>query len=111
MPGTVARIAVSAATYWLDKPYDYLVPPEMSDKALPGMRVHVPFSRGNRRTEGVILALVEESAYTRPLKPILALLDAEPILTPEQLKLAFFMRERFFCTVYDAIRAMLPVGL
>ncbi len=111
MPGTVARIAVSAATYWLDKPYDYLVPPEMSDKALPGMRVHVPFSRGNRRTEGVILALVEESRYDKQLKPILALLDEEPILTPEQLKLAYFMRERFFCTVYDAIRAMLPVGL
>ena len=111
VPGTVARIAVSAATYWLDKPYDYLVPPEMADRALPGMRVHVPFSRGNRRTEGVILALIEESRYDKQLKPILALLDEEPILTPEQLKLAYFMRERFFCTVYDAIRAMLPVGL
>ena len=111
MSGTVARIAVSAATYWLDRPYDYLVPPEFSDKALPGMRVYVPFSRGNRRTEGVILALAEHSSYERPLKPVLALLDAEPILTPEQLRLALFMRERFFCTVYDAIRAMLPVGL
>ena len=49
MSRTVAKIAVSAATYWLDKPYDYLIPPEMAEKALPGMRVHVPFSRGNRR--------------------------------------------------------------
>ena len=111
MSGAVARIAVSAATYWLDKPYDYLVPPELSGKALPGMRVHVPFSKGNRRTEGVILALTEQSSYAQPLKSVLALLDEEPILTSEQLKLALFMRERFFCTVYDAIRAMLPVGL
>ena len=107
----VAKIAVSAATYWLDKPYDYLLPPELKDKAQPGMRVHVPFSRGNRRTEGVILAISEHSDYDQPLKAVIALLDQEPVLSAEQLKLAFFMRERFFCTVYDAVRAMLPAGL
>ncbi|MBO5570401.1 MAG: primosomal protein N', partial [Clostridia bacterium] len=106
----VAKIAVSAATYWLDRPYDYKIPRELEDKALPGVRVYVPFSNGNRRTEGVILALAEESSYDR-LKSIQAVLDEEPILTPEQIKLALFMRERFFCTVYDAVRAMLPAGL
>lgn len=111
MAKTVARIAVSAATYWLDKPYDYLIPPELAEKAVPGMRVHVPFSRGNRRTEGVILAVADHSSYEQPLKAVLAVLDEEPVLTPDQLKLALFMRERFFCTVYDAIRAMLPAGL
>ena len=108
---TVAKIAVSAATYWLDKPYDYRIPPELEQSARPGMRVHVPFSRGNRRCEGVILALDDHSSYTQQLKPILALLDAEPVLTSDQIKLALFMRERFFCTVYDAVRAMLPAGL
>ena len=107
----VAKIAVSAATYWLDKPYDYLLPPEIAEKAQPGMRVHVPFSRGNRRTEGVILAISEHSDYDQPLKAVISLLDQEPVLSAEQLKLAFFMRERFFCTVYDAVRAMLPAGL
>ncbi len=111
MSRAVAKIAVSAATYWLDKPYDYLLPPELAEKAKPGMRVHVPFSRGNRRTEGVILAIAEHSDYDQPLKAILQLLDEEPVLSEEQLKLAFFMRERFFCTVYDAVRAMLPAGL
>ena len=111
MSRTVAKIAVSAATYWLDKPYDYLIPPEMAEKALPGMRVHVPFSKGNRRTEGVILAVADHTSYEQPLKAVLALLDDEPVLTEEQIRLALFMRERFFCTVYDAIRAMLPAGL
>ena len=111
MPRTIARVAVSAATYWLDKPYDYLLPPELAEKALPGMRVHVPFSRGNRRAEGIVLATAEFSSYEQPLKPVLALLDEEPVLTEEQLRLAYFMRERFFCTVYDAVRAMLPAGL
>ena len=111
MGGTVARIAVSAATYWLDKPYDYLVPQELREKAQPGARVYVPFSRGNRRTEGIILTVTEHSDYTQPLKAVLAVLDEEPVVTEKQLKLAFFMRERFFCTVYDAVRTMLPAGL
>ncbi len=110
MPGSIAKIAVSAATYWLDKPYDYLIPPELSAKAVPGVRVHVPFSRGNRRCEGVILAVAEQSAYEK-LKAIQTVLDDEAVLSPEQIKLALFMRERFFCTVYDAVRAMLPAGL
>ena len=96
MSRTVAKIAVSAATYWLDKPYDYLIPPEMAEKALPGMRVHVPFSRGNRRTEGVILAVADHTSFEQPLKAVLALLDEEPVLTEEQIRLALFMRERFY---------------
>ncbi len=106
----VAKIAVSAATYWIDRPYDYLVPDELSERAKPGMRVYVPFSQGNRRSEGVILALSDHSDYDK-LKPIQALLDEEPVLDEEQIKLALFMRERFFCTVYDAVKAMLPAGL
>lgn len=106
----VAKIAVSAATYWIDRPYDYLVPEELAAAARPGMRVYVPFSRGNRRSEGLILALSDHSDYEQ-LKPIQALLDEEPVLDEGQIKLALFMRERFFCTVYDAIKAILPAGL
>lgn len=110
MPVLVAKIAVSAATFWIDRPYDYLVPEEMEDKVQPGIRVCVPFSRGNRQTEGVVLALTDGSKY-ESLKPILAVLDEQPVLTEAQLHLALFMRERFFCTVYDAVKAILPAGL
>ena len=55
MAQTVAKIAVAAATYWVDKPYDYLIPPELAEKAVPGVRVYVPFSHGNRRSEGCLL--------------------------------------------------------
>ena len=88
MSRTVAKIAVSAATYWLDKPYVYLIPPELAEKALPGMRVHVPFSRGNRRTEGIILAVSDQSSYEQPLKAVLALLDEEPVISDELIRLA-----------------------
>ena len=101
---------MSAATYWIDRPYDYLIPEELQDKAAPGMRATVPFSRGNRKCEGVILGIADGSKYEN-LKPILALLDDAPVLTEEQIRLALFMRERFFCTVYDAVKAILPAGL
>ena len=106
----IAKIAVSAATYWTDRPYDYNVPVDMIDRVSPGMRVIVPFSRGNRKCEGVVLAIVDESPYGQ-LKSIISVTDETPILTPAQIKLALWMRERFFCTVYDAIKAILPVGL
>ncbi|MCC8080075.1 MAG: primosomal protein N' [Oscillospiraceae bacterium] len=105
-----AKIAVSDVTYWLDKPYAYRIPDEFSGKVEAGMRVAVPFSKGNRRSEGVVLAVTDECEWERP-KPILEVLDTEPVMTPRQMALALWMRERFFCTVYEAVRAMLPAGL
>ena len=101
---------MSAATYWIDRPYDYIVPDNLEDKVVPGVRVFVPFSRGNRRCEGIVLATDDHSEYEQ-LKCVISVLDERPVLTEEQIKLALFMRERFFCTVYDAVKAILPVGL
>ncbi len=106
----IAKVAVSAATYWVDKPYDYLVPQPLQDKAVPGVRVVVPFGRGNRRTEGLILSCSEEHPKAQ-LKSIERMLDAQPLLTSAQLRMAMWMREQYFCTVYDAVKAILPAGL
>lgn len=106
---SIAKIAVSAATYSLDKPYDYLIPDSMLGAVQPGIRVTVPFSRGNRRSEGVVLALSDKSEYEK-LKPIESLLDESPVLTQAQLKLALWMHDRLFCTVYDAVKTILPAG-
>lgn len=106
-----ARVALSAATYAIDKPYTYLVPSALQSSLLPGMRVIVPFGAGNRRTEGIVLSLEDGQIPDPKCKPILTQLDEQPVLDGEGLKLAIWMRERYFCTVYDAARAMLPSGL
>ena len=103
----IAKIAVSAATFAIDKPYSYHVPEDLALE--PGMRVTVPFGRGNRRSEGVVLTV--EDGEDRNLKAVERSLDEEPVLSPYGLRLAAFLRERYFCTFYDAIRAMLPGGL
>ena len=103
----IAKIAVSAATFAIDKPYSYWVPEDM--ELCPGIRVSVPFGRGNKRCEGVVLSV--EPGSPEGLKAIERCLDAQPLLNMTMLRLAAFMRDRYFCTLYDAIRAMLPGGL
>ena len=103
----IAKIAVSAATYAIDKPYSYRVAADMTLQT--GQRVMVPFGRSNRRTEGVVLSV--ETGDESGLKAVERCLDEEPVLSPVMLQLAAFLRERYFCTFYDAIRAMLPAGL
>lgn len=103
----VAKIALAGVIYALDKPWSYRVPEGMELR--PGMRVFVPFGRGNRGTEGMVLSL--EPGDGQDLKPVLDVLDPEPVMTEQMLRLAAFVRERYFCTFYDAIHAMLPGGL
>ena len=106
----IARVALSGAVFSIDKLYDYLVPTKLEGEAATGKRVSVPFSKGNRRQEGMIFALADRSEV-RKLKPIDAILDDTPILEPDSLKLASWIRQRCFCTYYDAIKAMLPAGI
>ena len=103
----IAKIAVSAATFAIDKPYSYHVPEDLV--LTPGMRVTVPFGRGNRRSEGVVLAL--EEGEDRSLKAVEQSLDEAPVLSAYGLRMAAFLRDRYFCTFYDCLRAMLPGGL
>ena len=103
----IAKIAVSAATFAIDKPYSYRIPEGM--ELSPGQRAMLPFGRANRRCEGIVLSL--EDGTEDKLKAVERCLDDQPILTETQLKLAAFLRERYFCTFYDAVRAILPAGL
>ena len=105
----IAKVAVSAANFAIDKPYSYLVPKEMTLQ--PGMRVTVPFGRSNRLCEGIVLGLAEVTPDQRKLKCVEQVMDEEPLLSDTMLHLAAFLRERYFCTFYDAARAMLPTGL
>lgn len=105
----IAKVAVSAATFAFDRPFSYKLPPELAG-VRPGCRVMVPFSRGNRPCEGIVLSV--GSAEDEPgLKTVLKALDETPVLSTEQIRLAVWMHDRFFCTVYDAVKAILPAGV
>ena len=106
----MVKVAVSAAPYSIDKPYNYLVPESLAAAAVPGVRVMVPFGRGNKESEGLILARVQEPKLPGS-KAIRQILDSEPVLDKAGIDLALWMRGRYFCTVFEAVKTILPAGL
>ena len=111
MGRSVAKVAVAKAIYAIDRPYDYLIPTELEGQVVPGIRVLVPFGSGNRGSEGIVLSVQQQPSVGTALKAIQALLDEAPVLDHLAIQLALWMRERYFCTVYDCVKAMLPAGL
>ncbi len=108
----VAAVAVHSAAYAFDKPFSYLLPPELYRRQLEGCRVVVPFGRGNQKRVGIVLSVSEtDSEGCKGLKKILSVADRQPILNEEQLRLMYWLKENTFCTYYDAIRVLLPSAL
>ena len=106
----LARVAVSSVPFAADKLYTYRIPDELAPEAASGKRVLIPFGRGNRRSEGFVLDIVREEdkpAY----KPIDAFLDEESLLDSRDIRLARWMKARYFCTYYDALKTLLPGGV
>ena len=106
----MVKVAVSAAPYSIDKPYSYLVPDALAAAAVPGVRVMVPFGRGNKESEGQILARGQEPKLPGS-KAIRQILAPEPVLDKAGIDLALWMRGRYFCTVFEAVKTILPAGL
>ncbi len=105
-----ARVAVDAAVFTFDKEFDYIIPPELEAAAQKGCRVTVPFGNGNKKRLGIIFDVTDYSEGKR-LKKITEVLDEAPLLSDEMLELAKWIKERTFCTLYEAAKAMLPSGI
>ena len=108
MPKTVG-VAVSNATFHFDKIYTYAVMPDQQDSVRLGSMVLVPFGRGSRARMGVVLACDAEPESSK-LKFLFDVAPASACLTPELLRLVHFLKERTFCTYYEAVKAVIPYG-
>lgn len=109
MTDYIASVAVENTTYSFDKIFDYSVSEEFIFDIKIGKRVMVPFGSGNRKRQAMVMDIKKGSADK--LKSVISVLDKEPVLTEEMVKLAEFMKDRYFCTYYDAIKTMLPAGI
>ena len=108
MPKTVG-VAVSNATFHFDKLYTYAVLPEHQNVVRLGSMVLVPFGKGSRARMGVVLACDAEPEHSK-LKYLFDVAPASACLTPELLRLVHFLKERTFCTYYEAVKAVIPYG-
>ena len=105
----VAEVHVDGIAYAVDKPYSYLVPAELERSLLAGCRVLVPFGRSNKKVQGLVTALSPGGGSGR-MKPIAVQLDPQPILEGELLRMVEFLVRTTFCTYYEAVRTVLPLG-
>ena len=108
MPKTVG-VAVSNATFHFDKLYTYAVMPDQQETVRLGSMVLVPFGRGSRARMGVVLACDAEPENAK-LKFVFDVAPESACLTPELLRLVHFLKERTFCTYYEAVKAVIPYG-
>lgn len=104
----IAGIAVDNTTYSFDRIFSYKVPDHLSNVKV-GQRVLVPFGRGDRFRQGMILSL--SYGKEENLKEISSILDDKPIFTQEMIGTVNFIHDRYFCTYYDSVKVMLPVGI
>ncbi|MGD9559390.1 MAG: primosomal protein N' [Oscillospiraceae bacterium] len=106
-----ARVAVADATIYYDKQYTYTVPTRLEGHIFVGSLVLVPFGRGKARPRtGVVLQLEEEAAVRSGQKELLAAAPPSAALTDELLGLVRHLKERTFCTWFEAVRTVLPQG-
>lgn len=107
----IALVGVENCTYSFDSLFSYNVPDFLRDFLKPGMRVLVPFGRGNVKRQGFVFSLDKAQEDNLKLKDVFSVLDAMPLLNEELISLALWIRQRTFCTYFTAAKAMLPGGM
>ena len=106
-----AGVAVSLTAYSFDKPYTYSVPDEYNDSIKVGSRVIVSFGKGNRKRVGIVLSLERMTDEDMKLKPILSVVDNEPLLNSEMMDMLYWLKDNTFCTFFDALKTIVPSGM
>ena len=104
----IAKVIVDVPLMQTDKPYSYQIPSEFEDMVEAGMRVHVPFGKGNRLIQGIVVGVSEETNTGEELKAIVEVLDYTPVLNQEQFWLADQLRKSVFSYKITILKTMLP---
>ncbi|MCD8006839.1 MAG: primosomal protein N' [Oscillospiraceae bacterium] len=106
-----AKVVLSGADYGYDNEYTYRYPDLLNGTVRPGMRVLVPFGRGNTKRIGLVTKVYEkELTEDMGIKPIISLIDREPLINDELLDLVYWLKEHTFCTYFEAYRTIVPAG-
>ncbi|MCO5996569.1 primosomal protein N' family DNA-binding protein [Actinoallomurus rhizosphaericola] len=102
----VARVVVDVSLPHLDRPFDYLVPSDLDEKAVPGCRVRVRFA--GQLVDGFLLERAEDSDHDGRLSFLERVISPEPVLTPEIAALAREVADRYAGTLSDVLRLAVP---
>lgn len=105
-----ADIIIDISHEALDRVFQYRVPLSLWKEVRPGSRVFVPFGRGNRETEGYVVAIRSEADYEKSkIKEILRVNTEGVSVESELIQVASFLKEQYGSTMIQALRTVLPV--
>ncbi len=109
----IAKIAVSKLSFENDILYSYEVPENFIGEIKIGCRVIVPFGKGSAKRLGFVMGFSDEgeSIVQTPLKKIYAVLDETFTISPDMIKVIKWLKERCFCSYFDAAKLVFPHGL
>lgn len=102
----IARVLVETSLAHLDRPFDYLVPADLDEEALPGVRVRVRLAGRDR--DGVLLERVAEADHTGRLAPLRKVVSPEPVLTPAVAAGLRAVADHYGGTASDVLRLAVP---
>lgn len=105
-----ADIIIDISHEKVDRPFQYKIPPELSEAICPGIRVHVPFGKGNQDKIGYVVDISEEAAYPPEKMKEITSVDAKGItVESSQIQIAYWMKRQYGSTTITALKTVLPV--
>ena len=105
-----AEIIVDNRSSKTDKPYTYRISLDMLESIEEGMRVLVPFGRGDRVVKGIVTQILESYDGDYRLKDIIDVIDDEPLISRDMIELSLWMADQYLSSYMEAFQTVLPPG-
>lgn len=105
-----AQVVIDNKASSTDKPYTYLIDSNMLDSVEEGMRVLVPFGRGNKVIKGIVINVQEDYEKKYQLKKIIDIIDDKPLISKDLIDLSIWMSKEYLSPYIDALQTVLPPG-
>lgn len=108
----IAEVIIGISHENLDKVFHYIIPKHLEDNIKIGIRVMVPFGKGNKRIEGYIIGLCNTTAIDyNKLKEIYTIVHDFQLFDEHLLELAKWMKDYYGCRMIDCLRCIMPSGM
>lgn len=110
MTGRFANIIVDISHEKVDRPFQYLIPPQLQNVLEVGMSVMIPFGRGNKLIKGYVIELTDQAEYdVSRLKAVDSIVEGGVSAQADSIRLAYWLKEHYGSTMIAALKTVLPV--
>lgn len=106
----IAKVVFNNKEHNIDRFFDYIIPENLEGIIKPGVRVNVPLGKSNKTVKGIVVGLSEKSEFPE-LKFIKSYVDKNPVCSEKMINLCLWIKKKYFCSFYQALRLVVPPGM